>query len=112
MRDGEAEALRDPGHDRREPEVAVGDMEGDEPVPTDRSEVELDGLAVAHRFHLVTAQAAADGAATSHWIVVARSPERLRPLLARDWEPLRAEPGERVWTDDFSNVLGAIDWSG
>jgi hypothetical protein len=70
------------------------------------------GLAAAHRFDLVTAEAAANGAATSHWIVVARSPERLRPLLAADWEPLRAEPGERLWTDDFSNVLGAIDWSG
>ena len=69
------------------------------------------GLAAAHRFDLVTAEAAERGAATSHWIVVARSPERLRPLLAEDWEPLRADPGERVWTDDFSNVLGAIDWS-
>ena len=38
--------------------------------------------------------------------------KRLRPLLAEHWEPLLAEPGERVWTDDFSNVLGAIDWSG
>ena len=70
------------------------------------------GLAAAHRFDLVTADAAERGAATSHWIVVARSPERLRPLLAENWEPLRAQPGERVWTDDFSNVLGAIDWSG
>jgi hypothetical protein len=70
------------------------------------------GLAAAHKFHLVTAAAAEQGAATSHWIVLARSQDRLAPLLGHGWEPLHAEPGDRVWTDDYSNVLGAIDWSG
>jgi hypothetical protein len=70
------------------------------------------GLEAAHRFQLVSARAAAEGAATSHWIVLARSERHLRPLLVNGWEPLRAEAGTRVWTDDFSNVLGAIDWSG
>jgi hypothetical protein len=53
-----------------------------------------------------------DGRAPSHWIVVSRRLERLRPLTARGgWRPLRPS-GDRVWTDDYSNVLGVLDWNG
>ena len=69
------------------------------------------GLAAAQKFQLVSASDAEAGKSTSHWIVAARSPERLEPLLQAGWEPLRAEPGTRVWTDDFSNILSVIDWS-
>ena len=57
------------------------------------------GLAAAHRFDLVTADAAERGAATSHWIVVARSPERLRPCSQRTGSrsaPTRASASGRT----------------
>jgi spermidine synthase len=63
--------------------------------------------------HDRTAQAdLADGRESSRWIVVAQRPERLRPLVARGgWQPLRPT-GDRVWTDDYSNLLEVLDWSG
>jgi hypothetical protein len=32
--------------------------------------------------------------------------------LARDvrWNPAPMKPGTRVWTDDYSNLLGIIRW--
>jgi len=69
------------------------------------------GLAAAQKFQLVSASDAEAGKSTSHWIVAARSPERLEPLLQAGWAPLRPEAGSRVWTDDFSNILSVIDWS-
>lgn len=47
----------------------------------------------------------------SVWIAVARGEEVLEPLGMRSrWQPLELPPGERVWTDDYSNVLGAMVW--
>ena len=28
------------------------------------------------------------------------------------WKPLRRDPGLRVWTDEFSNILSVIRWNG
>jgi SAM-dependent methyltransferase len=48
----------------------------------------------------------------SRWLVIARSPRRLEPLLARtDWH-IPKVPAGRVWTDDYSNVLSVVDWTG
>ena len=45
----------------------------------------------------------------SSWVAMARDPARLAPLVTEEnWAPLPAEPSARVWTDDFSNVLGAL----
>ena len=45
----------------------------------------------------------------SAWIVLARTPADLGPLASDErWRPLPA--GGRAWTDDFSDLLGAIDW--
>ena len=54
--------------------------------------------------------ASAPGKLASDWVVMARRAEDLASL-ARDpaWRPLDADGG-RVWTDDFSNVVGAIQW--
>ena len=51
------------------------------------------------------------GKEPSHWLVLARRPEDLGTIL-RDarWQPVSARPGKRVWTDDFSNLLGAMKW--
>lgn len=45
------------------------------------------------------------------WVVLARTQEDLQ-VLAKDsqWRPLAADPAQTVWTDDFSNIFGVIDW--
>jgi spermidine synthase len=46
----------------------------------------------------------------SRWIVIARSPQRLEPLLERSgWYSPKVSAG-RVWTDDYSNVLSVVKW--
>lgn len=45
----------------------------------------------------------------SSWIAIARDPSRLAPLTTEEnWAPVPAPRAARVWTDDFSNVLGAL----
>ncbi len=61
----------------------------------------------------------------SHWVVLARSMDDLKPLtsMTRDeraafsprnpdamWRPLNAREGFRPWTDDYSNLLSVIEW--
>ena len=55
----------------------------------------------------------ANGSRTpSRWLVIARSPERLEPLLQRSgWGSPKVSAG-RVWTDDYSNVLSVVKWTG
>jgi hypothetical protein len=48
--------------------------------------------------------------APSHWIALARDGDQLDPLRARGWRSLGAS-GDRVWTDDYSNILSVVDWS-
>lgn len=45
----------------------------------------------------------------AEWIAIARKADALG-FLGPDWEPLAGRPGRRPWTDDFSNVFGAIRW--
>jgi hypothetical protein len=47
-----------------------------------------------------------DGLATSRWALLSRTP---RPLGPR-WHPCAVDPGARVWTDDYSDLLSAISW--
>ncbi len=51
------------------------------------------------------------GRLPSKWLVMARKTSDLGGL-ARDtrWNPAPMKPGARVWTDDYSNLLGAIRW--
>lgn len=45
----------------------------------------------------------------SSWVAMARDPARFAQLAAEEnWGPLPKAPSARVWTDDFSNVLGAL----
>lgn len=66
------------------------------------------------------------GKLRSEWVLVARSPQALQVVLApvpetapkkvkeiaqlaqQRWKPLTAPPGAPVWTDDHTNVLGAL----
>lgn len=66
------------------------------------------GLAGAEQSHEVSVDEAASGRNSSRWVVMARDPQILEPLL-RDqrWAPL-AQPSVSLWTDDFSNLLSAF----
>lgn len=50
---------------------------------------------------------------SSTWMALAGKPEDLAFLRSRTygmpWSRSRSEPG-RIWTDDYSNVLGALGW--
>ena len=52
---------------------------------------------------------ARQGWAGSVWVVMARDPAALAGLSNDPrWTPLRARPESGVWTDDYSNLLGAF----
>ncbi len=45
----------------------------------------------------------------SHWVAVARKPEHLAALETQEgWGRLPQRTSARLWTDDFSNILGAL----
>ena len=57
------------------------------------------------------AAARREGAASSQWVVVARSRQRLESLARTGkWRPLDEGSGEPVWTDQYSNILSVIRW--
>ncbi len=48
---------------------------------------------------------------TSTWIALARREPDLGPLLRRPgWARLTRRPGMRLWTDDYTDVLGVVRW--
>ena len=50
-----------------------------------------------------------EGKAGSVWVVLSRGEAELAPLARDpDWVPFPDRPGAEVWTDDFSNLLGAL----
>jgi hypothetical protein len=53
------------------------------------------------------------GKIPSRWVVMAKDRRVLDQLFAghSGWQRLRPEPGQPVWTDDFSNVFGIVRWS-
>jgi hypothetical protein len=51
------------------------------------------------------------GKDASIWVVMARTKADLGPLAQSfRWFPLDRQPGAPVWTDDFSNLWGALRW--
>ena len=68
------------------------------------------GLAAVERYD--RAEGARGGRTPSRWLVLARSPERLEPLLERSGWRIPTVSAGRVWTDDYSNVLSVVKWSG
>jgi hypothetical protein len=72
---------------------------------------------LAEYFHLVAvvntddAPATDDGKLPSSWVALARTSEQLGALRNDSlWQPLPPEPGMRLWTDDYSNILSVFDW--
>jgi hypothetical protein len=45
---------------------------------------------------------------SSEVIALSREPDALAPLLAAGWEALVTDGGVRSWTDDYSNIVGAM----
>ena len=46
---------------------------------------------------------------TSTVVTSAREEKDFGELLEdKDWQPIEPDPNQRVWTDDYSNVVGAI----
>jgi len=69
------------------------------------------GLAALIRGDDVTPAERARGKLASRWAVMARRPDDLGSLVTdARWAPPRAPAGGRVWTDDFSSVLGVLRW--
>jgi hypothetical protein len=50
------------------------------------------------------------GAMPCVWMVLARRPSDVTAIMgkASDWSDRPFEPGDRAWTDDYSNVLGVL----
>lgn len=54
----------------------------------------------------VTDEMRSIGILRSHWVVLAREPLHLGALLRhRSWKATEPRPKQRLWTDDYSNVL-------
>ena len=49
----------------------------------------------------------------SVWVLIARDHATIDTLaLSEIWSPLETSTGQRVWSDDFSNLLEVIRWTG
>jgi spermidine synthase len=47
----------------------------------------------------------------SRWIAMAKKPSTLAELLRQyGWTPLPPEPAARLWTDDYTDLLGVLKW--
>jgi hypothetical protein len=69
------------------------------------------GLACLYRDDDATDEQAAEGKASSRWVVMARSAADLGSLAtSRHWQPLAGDPGGKVWTDDYSSLLPLLDF--
>jgi len=52
-----------------------------------------------------------DGSESSTWVVMARSQEHLGSLADhREWKPTSTDAP--LWTDDFSNIVSVLSWTG
>ncbi len=50
------------------------------------------------------------GKAAAHWVLMAATPGLVGSVGSDPrWRPCRSEPGAEVWTDDFSNLVEALD---
>lgn len=51
------------------------------------------------------------GKTPSRWVVMTRTEANLGPIADHPrWRALQSRPGARIWTDDYSNLLGVLRW--
>jgi SAM-dependent methyltransferase len=71
------------------------------------------GLSSRYGWNPQTLEFLAQGKSASNWVVLTRSMNNLDELDDNPmWTDLVAEPGARVWTDDFSDVFSVFRWRG
>jgi hypothetical protein len=59
----------------------------------------------------LTEKEQAEGQSLSHWVVLAERAEALYPLGQKaPWGEVKGRPGRRVWSDDYTNLIGALKW--
>jgi hypothetical protein len=51
-----------------------------------------------------------EGKDPSHWVMLMEQSTSLALLGHGPWEKVERRPDHRVWTDDFSNLLGVLRW--
>lgn len=69
------------------------------------------GLSSLYGWDVQTLENLAQGKSASNWVVLAGSLSDLNGLDDNlQWHSLVAEPGARVWTDDFSDVFSVFRW--
>jgi hypothetical protein len=67
--------------------------------------------ALVQDYDVPTAKETKDYDYGSDWVVLAKHPEDLSPLVGDwRWRPVRAAPRSKLWTDDYSNLLSVIKW--
>lgn len=67
-----------------------------------------EGLSAARRFDPGAPAGSVKPIFASDVVVLARDPSQIAPYLQAGWSPLRPRAGVAAWTDDYSNVVGAI----
>ncbi len=73
-------------------------------------DIARDANAVALLSH--ESQIAVRGKTRSRWVVVARRHSDFGKLVETStWRQLEGRARPQVWTDDFSNILGVLDWN-
>jgi hypothetical protein len=72
---------------------------------------DLDLVSIAQDDLQITETEQNNGKSPSQWVVMARNRNDLAELPDDPrWRLLPGQPGEPVWTDDFSNILSIIRW--
>ncbi|MBA3778983.1 MAG: hypothetical protein H0X16_06770 [Chloroflexi bacterium] len=74
--------------------------------------VDLALPAVAQDWEPPAGQAVGEGIESSHWVVLATDRASLMPIERHgNWREIRAVTSSPAWTDDFSNIVTALDWA-
>lgn len=69
------------------------------------------GVAKIRRHRVLTQDEKRRGVMPSDWMVVARESSDLKPLRqTATWTDAASNPRQRVWTDDYSNLLEVFRW--
>ncbi len=65
----------------------------------------------ARIFHFrPSAEEKANSALNASWVVMTRPGDDTFLDGDEGWRPMRRDPGTRPWTDDYSNIVGALRW--
>jgi hypothetical protein len=69
------------------------------------------GLLCTTRDHVASAAELERGYSSSHWVALARTRRDLGRLgEGHPWRACEADPGQRVWTDDYSSPVSIVKW--